>query len=133
DDQLAQARRGAGGLVVLEAESGGGKSRLLDELAQRGRRHGAWVFRGQGADQVAKRPFQVLVGVAAELLAAADPGGGAGAIRDRLADQAVAVCAALPELAGVLGSGAPERLGPEPFGQFRSLQALTALLDALGT
>jgi PAS domain S-box-containing protein len=130
DEQLAQARRGVGGLIVLEAESGGGKSRLLDELALRGGRHGAWVFRGQGADQVAKRPFQVLVGVAAELLAT--EGGSTAAIRARLGEQAQAVCAALPELAGVLGAGAPERLGPETFGQFRSLQALTALLDALG-
>src|SRR5207247_384117 len=50
DDQLEQARAGHGGVVLLEAESGGGKTRLLVELAQRGARRAAWVFRGQGLD-----------------------------------------------------------------------------------
>src|SRR5207253_2208098 len=71
DAQLEQARIGRGGLVLLEAESGGGKTRLLMELAQRALRQGVWVLRGQGLDQAAQRPFQVLVGVAEELIATA--------------------------------------------------------------
>src|SRR5262249_21444848 len=47
ETQLEKARKGEGGLVLLEAESGGGKSRLLDELAQRSGRLGFWVLRGQ--------------------------------------------------------------------------------------
>ena len=33
DEQVAQARAGHGSLVLLESESGGGKTRLLSELA----------------------------------------------------------------------------------------------------
>jgi two-component system sensor kinase len=134
DLQLQRVRRGEGGLVMLEAESGGGKTRLLTELAQTCARQGVGVFRGQGLDLGAQRPFQVLVGVAADLLAAARlepplvP-----ALRSRLGDQAVSVCAALPELAEILGDESHESLGPESFGQVRTMQALAALLDALGS
>ena len=132
--ELERARQGRGGLALLEAQSGGGKTRLLDELARSAARVGARVLRGQGLDQTALRPFEVLVGVARDLLAAAraEPGL-AGALRERLGDQAEAVSAALPELAEVLGAGPSGQLGPESFGEIRSLQALAALLDALGS
>lgn len=132
DLYLERSRRGEGGLVLLEAESGGGKTRLLQELAQRGGRKGHRLFRGQGLDHAAQRPFQLLVGVAADLLQACrlEPDLALG-LKARLGDHSPAVCAALPELAEVLGDST-EALGPESFGQARSLQALSALLDALG-
>ncbi|MBV9124577.1 MAG: AAA family ATPase, partial [Planctomycetes bacterium] len=134
DAQLEQALSGQGGLVLVEAESGGGKSRLLSELAQRGLRGGFWVLRGQGLDQAAARPFQVLVGVAGELVAAARVDLRlAETLRERLGDQRQALGAALPELAEILGWPTEETLGPETFGQARSLQALTSLLDVLGS
>jgi PAS domain S-box-containing protein len=134
DAQLERTRQGDGSLVLLESESGGGKSRLLAELAQRGIRQGAWVLRGQGRDREAQRPFQMLSGVAAELIAAARRDESlAEAIQARLGEQQDAACAALPELAEILGTGAEQRLGPETFGQVRSLLALSALLEALGS
>jgi two-component system sensor kinase len=134
DAQLAKAQRGDGGLVLLEAESGGGKTRLLIELAQRSARQGAWVLRGQGLDQEARRPFQLLAGVAAELLAAGRGDDSlAQEVQARLGAQREAVCAALPELAEILGAPASVALGPETFGQLRSVQALAGLLDALGS
>jgi two-component system sensor kinase len=148
DLQIQRVRRGEGGLVVLAAESGGGKTRLLAEMAQASARQGLGVLRGQGMEQVAQRPFQLLVGVAADLVAAArrEPGLNQ-AIRARLGDHCVSACAALPELTEVLGGQpltptplpAGERgrgegaLGPETFGQVRTLQALAALLDGLGS
>src|SRR5205085_410437 len=96
-------------------------------------RQGALVLRGQGVDQAAQRPFQVLDGLAATLLAA--PGeepGLAAAVRERLGEQGEGVCAALPQLAAVLGPATSGGLGPEAFGEVRSLRALAALLDALG-
>ena len=134
DGQVECARRGEGGLVLLEAESGGGKTRLLLELAQRNARQGWRVYRGQGLDQTAQRPFQVLVGVAAELInaAKAEPAQQQ-ALQARLGEHREAVCAAIPELAETLGSPSTEVLGPESFGQARTLQALAALLDALGS
>jgi PAS domain S-box-containing protein len=134
DAQLNRAARGEKSLVVLKAESGGGKTRLLVELAQRTARHGPWVLRGQGLDQTAQRPFQVLVGVAADLLAAAraEPAL-ARTIRERLGHQCEAVCAVFPELAQILGASNRSALGPESFGELRSLQALAALIDCLGS
>ncbi len=127
--EIDLARQGQGRLVLLEAESGGGKTRLLDELALRA---------GRDAIQAA-RPFQMMVGLAEQLMVAAraDPDY-AQAIRECLSDERVAACAALPELAAVLQTqtgeeGDDEALGPEAFGEARTVVALSALLDALGS
>jgi PAS domain S-box-containing protein len=134
DDQVERVRRGEGGLTLLEAESGGGKTRLLVEIAQRNARRGCRIFRGQGLDQAAQRPFQLLFGVAAELIAAAKEGTELRAlVRERLGEQRDAVCAAIPELAETLGAPHDLVVGPESFGQARTLQALCVLLDALGS
>ncbi len=134
DAEVARAASGRGRLVLLEAPSGGGKTRLLDELAGRAAARGAWVLRGEGADQAAPRPFQVLDGVVREVAAAAalEPGL-ASRIRAGLGPQLEAAVAALPELGRALGAGpAAASLGPEAHGEVRTLRALAALLDALG-
>src|SRR5262249_48283263 len=125
--------QGRAGLVLLEAESGGGKTRLLSEFATSGLQTGACILRGQGLDQAAQRPFQLLTGLAEGLAAAArlEPGA-AEKIRGALGDQREAACSALPELAELLGAGAVTEIGPETFGEARSVQALAALLEALG-
>ncbi|MEO7556496.1 MAG: AAA family ATPase, partial [Acidimicrobiales bacterium] len=129
DAEVDRARRGHGGLVLLEAESGGGKSRVLDELAQRSGAAGTWVLRGQGLDHAATLPFQMLTGVA-EAIAAEDREVSA-AFAGRIADHADGVRSALPALVSVLpGSGTD--LGPAEFGRARVDAALSALLDALG-
>jgi len=132
--QLERVQAGRRCLVLLEAESGGGKSRLLAEFAQRGVQQGAWILRGQGLDQAAQLPFQLFRGVAEALLTAARQEPGVGErIRSGLGDQQAAVCAALPELAALFGTAATTHLGPETFAEARSVQALAALLAALGT
>ena len=129
-----RARAGQGTLVLVEAESGGGKTRLLDELAIQATQKGVWVLRGQGLHQAALRPFQVLDGVVNEVVRAAarDPLV-AGRLQRVLGDLGDAVAAAVPPLTEVLGSGDGSGLGPEAFGEARSLDALSALLDALGS
>ncbi len=131
--QMERTEEGRGGLVLLEAESGGGKSRLLSEFALRGGRRGIWILRGQGLDQAAQRPFQLLTGVAEGLIATAhlEPGIEE-KIRIGLGDHQEAACSALPELTDLFGSSAMQELGPETFAETRSVQALAALLDALG-
>lgn len=131
---LQAAGDGHGGLVLLEGDSGSGKTRLLDELARRWGMHGMWVLRGQGVDQAVHAPLQLVSGVASDLVEAigSDPGW-ATQLRAQLDSQAEAVCHALPQLASVLEVDASAALGPEDFGEERTLEALTTLLEALGS
>lgn len=132
---VRQAASGNGDVVLVEAESGGGKSRLLDELAARSVDADTVVLRGQGVDQAARRPFQLLAGVATTLVAAA-------AADDELDSRLAALLAGdrgvltgvLPQLAALLGApGEEEALGPEEFGEERALAALVALFTALAS
>ena len=130
--ELDHGRHGAGGLVLVEGESGAGKTKLLEELVERSAEHGIWVLRGQGVDQMAQRPLRVLDGVVDGVMrrARSDPG-----FVERLAGamgaQLQALVDALPALAAVFGSANVGSLGPEAYGEARSLPALTAFLDAL--
>jgi two-component system sensor kinase len=119
-------------LVLVEAESGGGKTRLLDELALHAARDDVWVLRGQGVDQAAQRPFQVLDGVVSGIVAADQDPCALDALRDHVGDRTDAVAAALPGLAATLRAREPVALGPEEYGEARSVDALATLLDALG-
>ena len=125
-------RAGQGGLVLLEAESGGGKSRLLAEIAQLAPTRSLGVT-WQGLNQAALHPFQLLTGVAEGVVTTAslEPGLDQN-IRDGLGDHRDAACYALPELAKFFGSKEARQLGPEEYGEARSVQALNALLTALG-
>jgi two-component system sensor kinase len=133
DKQITHVRMGRPSFIVVETESGGGKTRLLDEVVQRGRRQGLWVLRGTGSNQIGLHPFQVLDGVLDGILASAgaDPQL-AENIRQRLGEQRDAICSALPRLATSLGWEISETLGPEAFGESRAIQALIHFLDALG-
>ena len=134
DEQIKQVRAGDSAVVVIETESGGGKTRLLDELAQRGRREGLWVLRGRGSSQVGQHPFQLLDGVLDEIIsvAASEPTQ-AGRLHEYLDDRRDAVIAALPRLAEALDWKTSAMLGPEAFGEARSIQALVHFLNGLGS
>jgi signal transduction histidine kinase/CheY-like chemotaxis protein/tetratricopeptide (TPR) repeat protein len=134
DEQIKQVRHGHSSLVVVETESGGGKTRLLDELAQRGRREGLWVLRGRGSSQVGQHPFQILDGVLDEIIsvAASEPLQ-AHRLHEYLDDRRDAVIAALPRLAEALDWKTSAMLGPEAFGEARSIQALVHFLNGLGS
>jgi len=133
EDHVRRLDAGHGGVVLVAAESGVGKTRLLREVVRRAPER-IRRFHGQGLDRAAQRPYQVLTGVARELARTARGDEALAAqLRDRLGDAAEAVAVAFPELAPVLGTGAPAALGPDEFGEVRTLHALAALLDALGT
>jgi len=133
DKQIAGLRLGRSSVVSVETVSGAGKTRLLDEFAHRSRQQGIWILRGAGSNQVGQRPLQLLDGVVQEILnrIAAEPAF-AVELRNHLGDQWGTICAALPALAEMMGSQPDEVLGPEAFGEARSVQALIHLLDALG-
>ncbi len=134
EDQLAGAPRGAS-LLLLEGESGAGKTRMLDHAAVIARQHGAWVLRGQGTDRAAaQRPLHVLDGVVGEVTRAArDEPGFADALRTRLGDHLATLCSALPPLLDLLAPGMLIPIGPEAHGEARVLPALITLIDALGS
>jgi DNA-binding CsgD family transcriptional regulator len=56
---LSHARAGQGGIVLVEAATGLGKSRLLDEAAALAAADGAWVLRASGRDLESDLPFGV--------------------------------------------------------------------------
>ncbi|MBX3427632.1 MAG: response regulator [Pirellulales bacterium] len=130
---LAETKIGQGGLLLLEANSGGGKSRFLAEASQLARRENMWVLKGQETHDVGRRTLQLLEGIVAGVLARAEADGVfADRLRTQLQDQRSALAAILPKLQPLLGKG-PLSKGPEQFGEARALRALTALLDALGS
>ena len=57
----AQAREGAGQVLLLEGEAGIGKSAILDACAAQGDRDGVVVLRGHGDELGATRPFAPLL------------------------------------------------------------------------
>ncbi|WP_235217020.1 protein kinase domain-containing protein [Archangium violaceum] len=131
--ELERARTEPGRLLVVEAESGGGKSRLLEEFATRARQHRAWLLQGQAVAQSAQRPFQLFADVASGIASAAlERPALAELLRERLQEQAASVCTVLPQLQPVLRP-AQQGLGPESLGESRGTWALTTLLGALGT
>ena len=131
---LQDARHGQAGLVVVEGKSGQGKSRLLDELAQRGVENSFRIFRGRAQVQIGQKPLQLLEGIVQELLAATgqEPEF-LNSIRQQLGYELDSVAAALPELADLLDNTNSPQLAPEAFGEARSIEALVSFLDALGS
>jgi signal transduction histidine kinase len=135
--ELERTRTDPGRLVVVEGESGGGKSRLLEEFSARALQHRAWVLQGQALDQAAQRPFQLFAGVASGITTAMKERPAlAQLLRERLAGQEAGLCTVLPQLEPALcpmPQSTAQGLGPESLGESRSIWALTALLGALGT
>ena len=132
DEQIGKVVAGTAVLVCVEAESGGGKTRLLAEVALRGLRAGMWVLRGQGSEQVGQKPFRVFEGIVEDVItAAAADFALADAIRLHLATVGRRR-RRVPELAHTLGWETSSALGPVAFGEARSILSLSAFLDALG-
>ena len=131
---LRRAQEGRGGFAAVEAHSGGGKTRLLLEVALSGARQGVWVLRGNGLNQVGQRPLQILDGIVTELVAAlrADPLRTT-AMEQRLGDRRNALAAALPGLAQALRWTDLSPSGPEVFGELRTIEALGLFLETLGS
>jgi signal transduction histidine kinase len=121
---------GRGGLLLLEGESGGGKTRLLKEFSQ----NMPYVLRGQAVDQAAPGPFRILSGVVAGVVERTrrDLAFKARLISS-LATRAEAICDALPECTEIFGESKRHGMGPESLGEIRSIQALSAFLEALAT
>ncbi|MBN2295437.1 MAG: response regulator [Pirellulales bacterium] len=134
EEQIRQVVAGQTSLVLLEAESGGGKTRFLSEVITRGIQRQMWILQGRGQEMVGDRPFQVLQGIVEDVVEAAeaDPSF-AEALYQRLGDHADDIAALLPDMARSLGWRESEFARPEGFAETWSIQALAAFLNALGS
>ena len=137
-DALATLVRGlagdASGLVLVESDSGGGKSRLLNEVSQQASEVGVAVLHGQGVAQAGQRPFTLLHAVAEELVGLLQQDEPARqALNAELADVATNIVRALPALGKVLDATPGPDLGPEQFGELRNLAGLRRLLGAIAS
>lgn len=131
---LDSAYAGRGGLTLVEAESGGGKTRLLDEVALLSARRGIWVMRGQGTARSGQTPFQILDGVIGAVISMIQQNDGlAEEIAGKLGDQIVSLCAAVPQFANLFSKRVSDSFGPEEYGKAGSIAALKALFTAIGT
>lgn len=131
DAAIAGAARGQGSLVRLEARSGDGKSRILDEAALGAEQRGHRVFRTEAHELEAPRPFAMLEGLAASILdAAAEDEAYAAALADSLAPWSPELRTVLPSLHRFVAD-AEEIEHPTVERRFQG--ALAALFDALGT
>ncbi|MBI3926657.1 MAG: PAS domain S-box protein [Armatimonadetes bacterium] len=133
--ELDLARRGRGRLVLVEGPSGGGKTRLLEELTVRASRAHEPVFWGRGQEFSAPGPFVFLEGVVQGLIdQAAGDSEGALQVSQALGSLAEMAVRLFPQLAPLLGEeGLAGDPGPEEYAQVRTLRALQALLGGLGT
>ncbi|MBI3073524.1 MAG: protein kinase [Deltaproteobacteria bacterium] len=132
-DALAEAEAGRAALVFVEGESGSGKSRLLHEFSRHPSTQRAVTFWGQGVDQSAARPYQLLDGVISGITSTlCDDGDFAHHVAVALGEDAAPVVAAFPELAAPLAQDSSPDATPEAFGEARTTGALVKLLDALG-
>ena len=133
-DLIDALRHGTGGVVTLQADSGGGKSRLLTEVSRLAGELGVTVLNGQGVAQAAQRPFTLLHGVADDLVALCETDPATrDELRSTLHDVSVAIVRALPALGAVLATSAEADSGPEQFGEIRSLLGLRTLLATVAT
>jgi PAS domain S-box-containing protein len=127
-------RQDGSGVVLLEADSGGGKSRLLSEVSLQAANVGVTVLHGQGVVQAGQRPFTLLLGVIDELITMLEPDPAARtAMALDLRDVAPALVRAIPALSSLLGNPSEQDSGPEQFGELRSLAGLRRLLASIAT
>jgi signal transduction histidine kinase len=130
EDALRRVLCGEAPVVLIEAESGGGKSRLLEELEQRALQRGARVLRGQAADAGTAAPFQMLAGIAAAVAAeASERPAVADRIRGAAGDDGGPVGDVFPELRQLLLPAGPD--GSDELRPERAARGLAALLAAL--
>lgn len=131
---LEEARRGHGGVVFLEGTSGGGKSRLLKEFSESVAWSDCRIFRGQATDRQFSRPFEVLLGVIEDMLLYANQDENyLDHLRSDLSEGYRATLGSVfPEIRDEFVNDATA-LGPNEFGEQRTLLALSQLAFSLGT
>lgn len=131
---LERTRRGRGATMLIEGESGGGKSRLLAEVAMQARRDGLRVMRGQATTRVGDVPFRLLDGIVDGVLSAcqSEPQMPARMIEE-LGDFVDPLASSLPRLQTLFAKYLSASSSPAAFGENRTIEALASFLEAIGS
>ena len=134
DRQLAHAKQGTGSLVFIESESGGGKTQLLSELAQRAAGQGLRVFRGQIRTEGMPDPLSCWTASSDNAFWRPTPNPNSRRhLAHRLAEHRAALTTLWPEIDGQWDTPRRHRPHDDSFGESRSIAALGRLLESLGT
>ena len=113
------------GFIVTQAESGCGKTTVIDKFKRDAEAHGCWVLRGVASNQVGATTYSILNGVVDGIIAHKKQHPKFDVELE--ADQKSAVANVLPGLAESLGWVHGKELGPEAFGETRNINALCNL------
>ncbi|PQO33217.1 hypothetical protein C5Y96_10195 [Blastopirellula marina] len=132
---IRETRQGKSSVILVEGESGLGKSRLLVEAVRVARRNNNWVLRGQATTNVGQRPYRTLEGIVDGFLSVAQKDRELlSRVQERVGDMADALVAALPSLGAVLQpTGRITDQSPAAFGENRTIDSLIRFLGALGS
>jgi len=131
DELLARSAGGHGSLVRLVAESGDGKTRILDEIACSSTQRGERVFRAEAHELEAPRPLAMLERLVGSILeaATADP-----AFADHLLRSIRPWSSELRTVLPSLGKLLPgDEGGERHVSEHRLHEAMAEIVDALGT
>ncbi len=132
---LDTIRLGPSHVYSVEAESGGGKTKLLQEFSRKCQTSDIRILWGQGRDQVANVPFQVFLETfrGISLLCSKDKDLSE-RLRISLSDYAGTLVEIFPGFKEIFEPLKPaqKNSGPEAFGEARSMQALFQLFSTLG-
>ena len=134
DLELQSTSHGHAGLVFVEAESGCGKTRLINEFARDARRRQFWVLKGQATNEIAQQPFEIMDGVIKGIIQRCLECDAYRSYLDAgLGEQKATLANALPIFGEKLDWQPDQRRGPEAFGEARTIQALCRLLELAAT
>lgn len=131
DTCLTELKEGNGRIIFLEAESGGGKSRLLEEIKIRAKNIGLRTFHAQGSKETVEHPYESVSGILSEVLTS--DAAFAGELRKSLTTHKDSIIQIFPRFESILGERSYLSIGPESMGESRSLEAISALFKALGS
>ncbi len=130
--ELQALTTGTGQPIMVTADSGGGKTRLLHELKRASVSQGVWTLLGQARDENASRPLHLFHQVVSEIVSRAlDQPELLKRLSQALGDRTDTLAALFPQTRQ-LGWKPDRGHSPESFGEWRALGATQALLEALG-
>ncbi|MBA2114207.1 ATP-binding protein [Bremerella alba] len=132
---IRETRQGKSSVMLVEGESGLGKSRLMVEAVRVARRNNNWVLRGQATTNVGQRPYRTLEGIVDGFLSVAQKDKDlVDRVQEHVGDMADALVAALPSLGAVLRpTNRITEQSPAAFGENRTIDSLIRFLGALGS